>query len=62
MEDFVERAFELMFRNGMLKGNKQNEGNIPMFDFQDARELEYKMEKIKQYYTNWENHIANKTN
>lgn len=53
MEDTVDRAFELQYRKGLLRGNQQPEGEIPMFDFQDQRELENKTEKIKQYYTNW---------
>lgn len=53
MEDFVNRAFELQFRQGLLQGNKQEKGNIPMFDFQDEQELESKKEKIKDYYTQW---------
>jgi hypothetical protein len=53
MEDVVDRAFDLQLRQGLLKGVNLTHEQIPMFDFQDERELENKKEKIKQYYTNW---------
>jgi len=62
MEDVVERAFELRFRQGLVRGNQREKGDIPIFDFQDERELENKMEKIKQYYANWENHVKGEKN
>ncbi len=57
MEDTVERAFELRWRQGLLTGSKRTPEECPMFDGQDERELDNKMEKIKQYYKNWENYL-----
>jgi len=53
MEDEVARAFDLQLRQGLLKGVNLTHEQIPMFDFQDERELENKKEKIAQYYRNW---------
>jgi len=62
MEDVVERAFELRWRQGLLTGSHRTPEECPMFDGQDERELNNKMDKIKQYYQNWLDHINEKEN
>ena len=57
MEDVVERVLDLQKRKYLQMGTRLTEDQIPRFDLQDERELKHKIEKVKQYYQNWQGEI-----